>query len=458
MRIVIVGDGKVGYTLADRLSNEGHDLVVIDNNPKNLALLSTTLDVITVLGNGASSAIQREAEVQDCDLLIAVTSMDEINMICCLVARKLGAEHTVARVRNPDYAAQLVLLKDELGLSMAVNPEHAAAIEIARLLRFPSALKIETFARGRAELVEYRIPADSALCGMALKNLAKSLQAHVLVCAVQRGDDVFIPTGDFVLACGDHIHITTPPEELSAFFKKLGVFQHRVKDVIIVGGGRIAYYLTKQLANLSMQVKIIERDQPRAEELCELLPRTLIIHGDGTDPDLLGEEGLDQADAFVALTGLDEENIILSLYAQSRMEGGGKVITKVDRLPFLGVLDDLGLHSLISPKTLTANSIVSFVRGMQNATGSGVETMHELIDGRVEGLEFRVLPTADYLGIPLMNLPLRKNILIGCIVRRGKAIIPAGSDTIEAGDSVVVITTAQMFDDYNDIFTRRESD
>lgn len=452
MRIVIVGDGKVGFTLAERLSAEGHDIVVIDNNQRNLAMLDTTLDVITVYGNGASSAVQREAGVQDSDLLIAVTSMDELNMICCLVARKLGAEHTVARVRNPDYAAQLVLLKDELGLSMAINPEHAAAREISRLLRHPSAIKIEPFARGRAELVEYCIPEDSALCDIALHRLAGTLGTHVLVCAVRRGDEVFIPSGDFVLRRGDHIHITTPPAELTAFFKKLGIYNQRIRDAMLIGGGRITHYLAVMLLELGIQVKIIEKDEERANELSELLPKALIIQGDGSDPDLLAEEGLEVADAFVALTGMDEENIISSLYAHTRMKG--KVITKVDRLPFIGVLGDLGLDSIISPKALTANSIVSFVRGMQNSLGSSVETMHRMMDGRIEGLEFRIRESADYLGVPLKDLPLKPDLLIGCIVRKGKTIIPAGRDAIENGDSVVVITTSRMLKDFNDIFRR----
>lgn len=453
MRIVIVGDGKVGYTLAERLSAEAHDVVVIDNNARNLAALETSLDVITVLGNGASLAVQREADVPHCDLLIAVTSMDEINMLCCLAAKVLGAGHTIARVRNPDYAGQLDDLKDELGLSMGINPELAAAKEISRLLRYPSALKIETFARGRAELVAYRIPEGSALCGLPLHRLADTLRARVLVCAVTRDDDVFIPSGDFVLQSGDHIHITTPPAELAAFFKKLGDAAPRIKDVIIVGGGRIAYYLARSLPEYGMQVKIIEKDEAQADKLSDQLTKTLIIHGDGTDPELLAEEGIAGADAFVALTGIDEENIIISLYARTRTQG--KVITKVDRLPFLGVLGDLGLDSLVSPKTLTANSIVSFVRGMQNSRGSGVETLHHLMDGRVEALEFRIRENASYLGVPLRDLPLKRDLLIGCIVRRGKAIIPAGHDTIELGDSVVVITASRRFADFNEIFAQR---
>lgn len=450
MKIVIVGDGKVGAALAERLSCESHDIVVIDNNPRRLATLKTSLDVITVLGNGASAAVQKEADVPHCDLLIAVTSMDELNMICCLLAKKLGAGHTVARVRNPDYASYLMLLKDELGLSMAVNPEFAAAKEIRRLLCYPSASHIETFAGGRAELIEYRIPKESVLSGLSLQKMGETIKARALICAVHRGGDVIIPNGDFVLQEGDNIFITTPPSELGAFFRCLGLYSHRIRKLMIVGGGRIAYYLSVMMLEYGMQVSVIEKDAGRAEELSDLLPKALIIHGDGADPELLSEEGLENADAFVTLTGMDEENIILSLYARARM--GGKVVTKVDRLPFVGVLGDLGLESMISPKALTANSIVSFVRGMQNSLGSNVETMHALMGGRIEALEFRIRENAGHLGVPLKNLPFKPDLLVGCIVRKGRTIIPAGNDVIEAGDSVVVITANRMFDDFNDIF------
>lgn len=452
MRIVIIGDGKVGRTLVESLSSEGHDLTVIDSSARNLAALANEQDVITVCGNGASYVTQHEAGVQHADLVIAVTPTDELNILCCLLARKLGAAHTVARVRNPDYSAQLVLLRDELGLSMTVNPEYAAASEIVRLLRFPSALRVEPFARNRAELVEYCITEDSALCGLALKKLAPSLNVHLLVCAVQRDGEVHIPTGEFILRAGDHIHITTPHAELATFFKKLGVYQHRVKNVMIVGGGRIGFYLAKQLLSLGVQVKIIEMDTERCNDLCERLPRCAIVQGDGTDIDLLQEEGIEQADAFVALTGIDEENIILSLYAAKR--ASGRVIAKVDRLTFMDVLGDMGLSHLVSPKGITSNSIVQYVRALSNSVGSNVETLLRLMDGRLECLEFRIRDGAAYLGQPLYTLPLKKNLLIGCIVRQGQPIIPCGQDIIEKGDSVLVITTKPYFNDFNDIFEK----
>ncbi len=454
MRIIIVGDGKVGFTLTERLAAEGHDLVVVDSNQATLSKLGNELDVITVHGNGATHAVLREAGAQQADLLIAVTSMDEINMLCCLVGKKTGARHTIARVRNPEYAAQLVLLKDELGLSFAVNPELLAADEIARLLRFPSAINIETFARGRVEIVEYRISDHSPLDGLSLRRIAESFKLHVLVCSVQRGDDVYIPTGDFVLRAGDHIHVTATPATMQAFFKKIGAHLHRTRDVIIIGGGRIAYYLAREMLELNVQVKIIESDENRANELSEKLPRALVIHGDGTDPNLLAEEGVDGSEAFVALTGMDEENILISLYAKTRTTG--KVITKVDRLSFLPVIGDLGLESLISPKAITANRIVQFVRAMQNSRGSNVETLHRLMDGRIEAVEFRIRDTARYLGTQLKNLPLNRNLLIGCIVRKGQTIIPGGNDHIEAGDGVVVIAADRMLNDYNDIFRAGE--
>ncbi|MDR0929543.1 MAG: Trk system potassium transporter TrkA [Oscillospiraceae bacterium] len=453
MRIVIIGDGKVGYTLTERLAGEGHDLVVIDSNGRTLQSLSNSLDVITVEGNGASAAVQREAGVQHSDLLIAVTSMDELNMICCLVGHNLGVRHTIARVRNPDYATQMDLLRDDLGLSMTVNPELSAAQEISRLLRFPSAIHIEAFARGRAELVEYRVPEDSALVGMPLYRMPSALNAHVLVCAVRRGDDVHIPSGDFVLRAGDHIHVTTPSIELPHFFRRVGANQQHIRTMLIIGGGRVAYYLARAMLAIGVQVTIIESDAERGDALKERLPKALVIHGDGTDPDVLTEVGLEHTDAFVALTGIDEENIILSLYARARSHG--KVIAKVDRLPFISMLGGLGLDSLISPKAIAANAIVSYVRGMQNARGSNVETMHQMLDGRVEGLEFRIRGTADYLNRPLKDLPLKDGLLIGCIVRRGATIIPGGNDTIEAGDSVVVITTNRLLNDFNDIFKTR---
>ena len=311
MKIVIVGDGKVGSTIARQLSTEGHDIIMIDSNTNVLETSGSTMDIICLEGNGCSAAVQREAGMPDADLLIAATSADEVNMLCCLLGKKLGARHTIARVRNPEYFAQINLLKEELGLSMAVNPESAAAQEISRLLRFPSALKIEPFARGRVELVEIKVPENSVLDGIPLWAIYKEFQVKILICAVQRAEEVIIPSGEFVLHAGDKIHITGEHMEIERFFRVLGIFRNRVRSVMIIGGGRAAYYLAKILIDIHVRVKIIEMDLQRCEYLCEMLPEAIIIHADGTDKEVLQEEGLEKTDALVTLTGMDEENIIV---------------------------------------------------------------------------------------------------------------------------------------------------
>ena len=428
MNIVIVGDGKVGYTLTEHLSKEGHDVTVIDNRPESLTQTMNAQDVCCVEGNGVSYAVQMEAGVQRADLLIAATSSDEINMLCCLVAKKLGAGHTIARVRNPEYNEQMVFLKDELGLSMTVNPEKAAAEEISRMLRFSGAIDVDAFAQGRVEIVEFKIKEGSPLEGLALVDLHQKVQPRVLVCAASREDQAYIPRGDFVIREGDRLSIVAAPQDISAFFRVAGVLQRRAKNAMIVGGGRIAYYLAVLLLGSGIQVKIIEREEARCHKLSELLPKAHILHGDGTDQDLLHEEGLLATDAFITLTGIDEENIILSMYAQTcKVE---KVITKVNNSRFIDMLDGSGLEVFVSPKQEAAQRIVTYVRAMQNATGSNVEA-----------LEFRVRQGARCAGTPLKSLAIRRNALIGAIIRRGKCIIPGGEDIIEPGDSVVVITT-----------------
>ena len=388
MKIVIVGDGKVGQALTGQLAEEGHDVVVIDSSPKALRTSVEIHDVMGVNGNGASYAVQKEAGVGEADLLIAATSGDELNLLCCMLAKKLGARHTIARVRNPDYADQLVLMKEELGLSMTVNPELAAAREIARMLRFPSALKLDSFARGQVELVEIKVKADSPLLGQALYALSSRLGIRILICAVRRGEEVYIPTGDFVLQEGDKITITASPSELDSLFRKLGIYRHKIHRVMVVGGGRIAYYLAKQLLRLGMSVKIIEQDAARCEQLSEALPKAHIILGDGTERELLEEEGIADMDALVAVTGMDEENIIISMYAGTL--GLAKVVTKINRMSFQEILDGAGIESVITPKGITVNQIIRYVRAMDNSKGSNVETLHRIVGGRVEALEFNV--------------------------------------------------------------------
>ncbi len=449
MRIVIVGTGKVGTTLAEQLSMEDHDIFVIDQNQATVDHLVNTLDIMGVCGNGASYQVLLEAEVQKADLLVACTSQDEINLLCCLVAKKLGAQNTIARVRNPEYSDQLVFMRDELGLSMSINPERAAASELYKLLKFPSALKIETFSNKRVEMAEIKLREDSILDNVYLRDLHKTYKGKALICSVQRGSEVTIPGGNFMLKSGDRINVIAQADDMVDFVSSLGRTLPAARDVMLVGGGRISFYLARMLTENGARVKIIDIDPKRCAELSRLLPHAMIICGDGTDQELLSEEGIETMDAVVALTGFDEENIILALYAQSATEA--KIITKINRPTLASIAESTGLGSIISPRVLTANIIIRYVRSMQNSMGSNIETLHRLVGGAVEALEFRVNDTFPQVDIPLMELRLKPNILIACISRGGRTIIPGGRDYISAGDRVIVIAAGDHFDDLSDI-------
>ena len=443
MNIVVVGDGKVGYTLTASLSKEGHDVTVIDNRPDTLRNTTNELDVICIEGNGVSYAVQSEAGVQKADLLIAATSADEINMLACMVAKKLGAKHTIARVRDPQYQQQMFFLKEELGLSVVVNPEQSAASEISRLMRFVPAIKAEPFAKGRIDLVEFKVKENSPLDGV-----------KILVCAARRGEEVFIPKGNFIIRSGDKLTILAAPAEISSFFRTVGTFQRKVRDVMVVGGGRIAYYLARQLIETGIHVKIIEKDEKRCNQLFDLLPKATILHGDGTDHELLSEEGLDKTDALIALTGIDEENIILSMYANSL--NVDKVVTKVNNARLAEMLAPMGIESVISPKEIAANRIISYVRAMTNATGSNVEMLYRLADNKVEALEFRVRESSRCIGVPLKDMPIKDDVLVGAIIRGGTCIIPGGDDVIKAHDSVIVVTTMNGLHELDNILKEKE--
>lgn len=452
MRIIIVGNGKVGSTLAEQLSGEDHDVVIIDRNQQNVDNSVNSLDIMGICGNGASYRVLLEADVSRADLLIACTSQDEINLLCCLVAKKLGAKHTIARVRNPEYSDQLVFMRDELGLSMSINPEKAAAEELFRLLKFPSAIKIESFSNNRVEIAELKLREGSPLDGVYLRDLHKLFKAKSLICAVQRGSEVTIPDGNFRLQSRDKISVIAPARDMLDFFAFLGTILPEARNVMIVGGGRISFYLARMLLDNGAKVKIIDVDPDRCAELGQLLPRAMVICGDGTDPELLNEEGIKDADALIALTGLDEENIVLGIYAQSCING--KVIAKVNRPTLTAIAESTGLESIISPRALTANLIVRYVRSMQNTLGSNVETLHRLVGGAVEALEFRVNRTFPMLDVPLKDITLKPNILIASISRNGKTIIPGGRDVISEGDRVIIVTTNRRFDDLSEILQR----
>lgn len=449
MNIIIVGCGKVGTTLTEQLSSEGHDITIVDENSSRVQAVSADNDVMGVIGNGASHSVLMDAGIEDADLLIAVTDSDELNLLCCLLAKKAGDCNTIARVRNPVYSKESDFIKRELGLSMIINPELAASMEIARVLQFPTAIEINTFAKGRMELLKFRVEPGSLLDGFSLLDFHSRLRCDVLVCAVERGNDVIIPDGRFVLQAKDRVSIVASSYNAGLFFKRIGLYTHSVKDAMLIGGGRIAFYLAKQLLDMGIQVKIIEQRKERCEELCVLLPRAMIIQGDGTDKATLVEEGLERTDGFVTLTGLDEENILLSLFAKSRSRA--KLVTKVKHINFNEVIDELDLDTVIYPQYITAECIIQYVRAKQNTRGNNIEALYKIVEGKAEAVEFKIEEAGPVTGKPLEKLTLKPNILIGCIHRDGEVIIPKGKDCILPGDSVVIVTTNNRLMNVSDI-------
>ena len=450
MRIIVVGCGNVGLTLTEQLSKEGHNITVIEEQSSVVQTAVNNLDVLGIVGNGASYSIMKDAGIDKADLMIAVTDSDELNLLCCLIAKKAGNCHTIARVRNPIYKKEINFIKEELGLSMVINPEEAAATEAGRLLKLPSATKIETFARGRAELVRLVIDENSRLKDLALKDIPSDLKKHVVIAVVTRGNDVFIPDGSFILRAGDEITIIGSSKNTVSFFKKLGLPSAKVHSTIIIGGGETGYYLAMQLLALGIKVTIFDKDPVRCKELTELLPQALIINGDGTDKDMLLEEGVMSTESFVSLTNLDEENIMLSIYVKS-INPKAKLITKVHRVNYGEIIGSLGIGSIIYPKNITADRIVQFVRGMSVSKENNIETLYKLNDDRVEALEFIVKYGSPIIGVPLAKLKLKKGILIACINHYGEIISPTGESVIRDRDSVIVVTTQTGLNDINDI-------
>ena len=438
MNIIIAGCGKVGRALAEQLSREKHDITVIDRKPEAIQQITNIADVRGVVGNGASFEIQMDAGIDTADLMIAVTDADEVNLLCCLIAKKAGGCQTIDRVRNPVYHHEIHHIKDELGLSMVINPEWAAAMEMARLLRFPSAIDIDTFANGRIELLRFQLEEQNPLCNNKIKDLHMLSRCEVLICIVERGKEVLIPSGEVELKVGDMISVVASPVNASRFFKTIGIETNQVKNTMIIGGGKISFYLAKRLLEMGIQVKIIEKDRDACERLCEILPKAMIINGDGTDRELLAEEGLAKAEGFAALTNMDEENVMLALYAKSMSKA--KKITKVNRNTFDTIIGSLNIGSLIYPKHITSETILQYVRAMQNSIGSNVETLYRLVDGNAEALEFVIKGKSEVTDIPLQELQLKPHILVCAINRKGKIIIPKGQDCIQEGDSVVIIT------------------
>ena len=451
MKIVIAGSGKVGFTLAEHLSKESHDVTIVDTKFEAIKHASEALDVMCIKGNGASSALLEDAGAATADVVIAATGMDEINMICGQVAKRLGAKYVIARIRNAEYANGLASLKKDLGIDLVINPEYATATEISRLLRFPSAANIESFCRGRVELVGFRLQAGDFVVGKTLAALSHKLHdLDVLFCAVERGSEAFIPNGSSTLMEGDMVYVIGEPIGISNFFKQLGRYAPKVRDVFITGGGRITYYLASMLNKLGMHTKIVEIDEARCRHLAEALPRSLIIHGDGTDQELLEAEDLQANDAFVSLTGRDEYNLIIALYAMQ--QGVKKVVAKSNRQNYVGIARSVGLDSVVSPKSITANHILQAVRGMQNSKGSVMTYLYKIAGDQAEAMEFVVDKGTRNLGVPLKDLKLKKGILIAVVVHNNQIIIPEGSTKIEAGDTVIIVSRDSGILDIDDIY------
>lgn len=457
MKIIIVGDGKVGFTLAEQLSREKHDITIIDTDEEALRHASDLLDVMCIQGNGAAISPLEQAGVRDADVVIAATSADEVNMVCSLTAKRLGAKYTIARVRNMDYTTDLDTMKKELGIDMVINPELATAVEISRLLRFPNAANIDTFYRGRVELMGFRLMEGDFLCHVPLADQSSKLRnMPILFCAAERGDQVYIPNGSFVPLPNDKLYVIGEPVGLSQFFRLLGRYIPKIKSVFITGGGRITHYLTALLSKMSMQIKIVELKMDRCRLLSEHFPAATIICGDGTDQELLESENLSTTDAFVALTDRDEDNLITALYAQHI--GVPKVIPKTNRQNYTGIAQSVGLDSVISPKYITAAQILQVVRGMENSKGSVMKALYRIASNKAETMEFTVNDTTRNLGIPLKRLSLKQGVLVALIIHQNRIIIPEGNSTIQSGDSVIIVSHNHTIMDINDIFSEPHLD
>ena len=450
MKVVIIGSGKVGSNISRALSNENHDVTVIDVKKTALERIQDTQDIMCIEGNGADISVLQEADVDRAGLYIATTPNDELNLLSCLLAKKMGAGRTMSRVRNPVYFGQVDILKEDLGLSMVINPELITSDEIMRILVFPAAAKLEVFSRGRMELVEHRLKEGSELDGMKLADIYKKNKVKFLICAVERDSQIYIPGGDFVLKSGDKINIAASHRNLEGFFKSIGSMRTKIKTVMIVGGGKVCVYLIKQLLNAHMRVKVIEIDHEKCLELAEKFPKATIIEGDGTDQDVLLEEGISEVDAFISMTGIDEENIIMSLFAMNN--SNAKIITKINRENYRDIAAQTGLECLISPKMLTESIVLSYVRSMKNTAGSNIEAMYHLVENKVEAIEFKIKRHIEGLvDTPIHSLSLKKNILIGGIIRNRYVIIPNGNDSIRIDDSVIIISKDYHFSDITDI-------
>jgi trk system potassium uptake protein TrkA len=450
LRIIIVGCGKVGATLIKELDKEGHEITIIDRQAEKIQEITNMYDIMGIVGNGASYSVQKEAGIESADLIIAVTDSDELNLLCCTIARRERSCAAIARVRTPDYSKEVGYIRERLGLALVINPELETAREAARILCLPTALDVSSFAHGQAEMIKIKLPDGNMLDGMTIADLRRLLKCNILICAIERAGEIYIPSGDFRLQSGDLISYAGDRREGRLFLKKIGFPTKQVKNTMIVGGGRAAYYLASTLLHMGISVKIIESNRERCDELSTLLPDAIIINGDGTNQELLKEEGLEEAESFVPLTGIDEENVMLTLHAKG--VSNAKVITKINRINFSNVINHLDLGSVLYPKYITAEAIIAYVRARRaSSEESNIETLYHLFDQRVEAIEFHVTEESAVTNKTLMELSFKKNLLIAFISRRGSIIIPSGQDTIQVGDNVMIVTTHTGFNDIQDI-------
>lgn len=450
MKIIINGCGKIGKTILSNLVSEGHDVVAIDNNRDVVSNITDIYDVMGVCGNGADNDVLAQAGIKKAELFVSVTGSDELNMLSCFMAKRMGAKHTIARIRNPEYNDDgLAFMRKQLDISLIINPELMAAHELYNILKLPSAAKVERFSVRNFEMIELKLKADSVFDGVKISDLRSKFESEFLVCAVQRGEDAYIPDGNFVLKSGDKIAVTAKPAQIIKLFKEMGIQQNPAKKIMILGAGRTAYYLAKKLSQINNEVIVVEKQKRICEEFCEALPKVLVVNGDGSDREILNEEGLNNMDAFVSLTGMDEQNILISSYAAS--QNVPKVIAKINREELMPLAENLGLDTFISPKKLISDLLVKYARALENSQDNSMETLYKVMDDKVEVLEFLVKENRDFIGITFKELTLKPNILIAGIVRDKKIIIPSGDDMMLQGDKVIVLAANQRINDLSDI-------
>lgn len=450
MKIIIVGAGKVGYYIAKHLSHENNDIVVIDTNLEVLQKLGNELDVMCLKGSGKSTRVLLDAGVKEADVIIAATVADEINMLCCLTGKRLGAKHAIARIRDPEYSYEMTMLQKEMGIDLVINPEYEAAHEIARLLRFPTAANIETFVNERVEMVAFRITERDSFAGESIMKFMLKAKKSIVFCAILRKGEIIIPNGNTVLEKDDLAYIIGEPLEVYSFFKYIGKLSVKIKDAMVIGGGKVSYYLCSVLEKSDIKLKVIERDYKRCEYLNESLPNTLIIHGDGSDEEILADENMPDFGAVITVTGSDEENFLIGLSALK--SGVPKVITKINRTNYENIIKSMGIDSVISPKNITGSKIIRFVRALKNTLGNNVETLYKIVDGKAEALEFIASKNTKNLGVPFRDINFKENFIVAAIERKGKVIIPTGNDFISQNDRVIIVSKDALVNDLNDVF------